>query len=548
MKVSSQLVGVFVVAAVIVALVTPQAGSRFLRPVEQFGVRLAKRKSLSICLVVLATALIRVGLLWLYPIPFPQVHDEFSYLLAGDTFAHGRLTNPPNPMYVYLDTFHVNQHPTYMSKYPPAQGAVLALGQLLGNPWIGVVFSVALMSGAILWMLQGWLPPEWALLGGILAVLRLGIFSYWMNSYWGGAVAAIGGALVVGALPRAMRFPRARDTGLLGLGAAILANSRPFEGLIFCIPVAAALMMWLSGRRSPSWSATVPRVVLPVIAVLAATIVFMGYYNWRGTGHPLLFPYVVNSRAYITAPDWVWEKAKAPLHYLNPQFDAYYSHWSIQIALEGKASSIPKAFHVILSDLKVYVGFLLWAELCLPLLALPWILTDKRVRFLVLQFAFCSFAFLLCVWFEPHYTAPLTATAFALLVQGMRHIRHWQLRGRVIGVGITRAIVLCAFLLAPAHRFYMNLQPQLRYRARFAKELNAIPGNHLVVVRYSSDHDPNAEWVYNRADIDRAKIVWARGIPDISLEPLLNYYRDRDVWVVKADSVPPQLLPYSGAP
>ena len=449
---------------------------------------------------------------------------------------------------MYFDTFHVNQHPTYMSKYPPAQGAVLAVGEVLGSPWIGVVISVALMCGAILWMLQGWLPPKWALLGGVLAVLRLGIFSYWMNSYWGGAVAAIGGALVVGALPRILRFHRARDACFMGVGMALLANSRPFEGIVLCVPVFAAAGVWLFGRRSPTWRITTPRIVLPVCLILAGTAAFMGYYNWRGTGHPLLFPYVVNSHTYMSQPDFVWQKGSAALHYRNAQFDAFYNVWSREKAFAGKADSPRHAMRVLLTDVTMFVGFFLWAELCLPLLAAPWILRDRRVRFLVIQFAFCFLAFLLVVWFSPHYAAPIAATTFALLVQGMRHLRRWSWRGRPIGVGLTRAIVLCAVVLAPAHRFFMNLQPQLRYRAAFAKQLDAAPGDHLVIVRYASDHDPNAEWVYNPADIDDAKIVWAREIPGVPMQPLLNYFHARHVWLATADSVPPRLTPYQPQP
>src|ERR1019366_8240691 len=96
------------------------------------------------------------------------------------------------------------------------------------------------MCAALCRALQGWLPAGWALLGGILAGLRLAMFSYWINSYTGGAVSAIGGALVLGALPRLQKKYGARDFFWMALGLAILANSRPYEGLLVSIPALAA--------------------------------------------------------------------------------------------------------------------------------------------------------------------------------------------------------------------------------------------------------------------------------------------------------------------
>ena len=58
---------------------------------------------------------------------------------------------------------------------------------------------------------------------------------------------------------------------------------------------------------------------------------------------------------------------------------------------------------------------------------------------------------------------------------------------------------------------------------------------HVVLVQYGPNHSFDAEWVFNHADIDAAKVVWARdmGLPKNC--ELVNYFHDRVIWSLGID-------------
>ena len=125
-----------------------------------------------------------------------------------------------------LRDFSWLSRPTYASKYPPGQGLVLALGQIFHAPWAAVWLSTALLSGLVTWATWAWLEPEWAIAAGLLTAVQL-TGGYWTESYWGGSVAATGGALVVGALGRLLRQVASGSALIFGLGLAILPTHAP---------------------------------------------------------------------------------------------------------------------------------------------------------------------------------------------------------------------------------------------------------------------------------------------------------------------------------
>ena len=516
--------------------------------IEQWFSRLARRRVLSIVTVGLFVLVSRAALLPLLGVPEPRWHDEFSYLLAADTFAHGKLTNPPHPMAAHFESFHIIQCPTYMSMYPPAQGLVLALGQRLGNPWIGQLLITALMCFALCWMLQGWLPPGWALFGGLLAALRLGILSYWMNGYWSASIVAVGGALVVGALPRLKRQPTIKDAAWLGVGLAILANSRPYEGLLLGIAAAICLLRWLSGPRRPGLSVAMRKVVAPVMVILAVTAVATGYYYDRVTGNPLRMTYQVNRLTYSRAPYFLWKGPRPEPVYRHEVMRQFYQReFSVYEKSRTLMGFLNNSHEKIWSLWDFYLG----PVLTIPLLALPWIFRDRRMRFPLIACGVLILGILVETWTSPHYLAAGTGLLYLVLMQCMRHMRLWRWRGHAVGAALVRAIpvICCAIIVlrVAAVAVRVPIEPMWPRgnleRAAIVRELQDLPGQHLVIVRYRPDHDLDREWVYNAADIDRSKIVWARDMGAIDNGELLQYFPNRHAWRLDADQPSPRLEP-----
>jgi hypothetical protein len=521
------LIGIFGAAAKTAPPRWRELWQRFVRTLSA----LARQKTLSWVSVGVLVLVVRAALLPVWPIPIPSIYDEFSYILQADTLAHGRLTNPAHPLWQFFESIYILQQPTYASRFPPAQGLAMALGQLLfGHPWFGVWLTAGLLAATLCWALQGWLPPGWALLGAFVA-LHLCLFSYWMNSYWGGAVTAIGGALVTGAWVRIARAKQWRYAWLFGIGAVVVILARPFEGLLLVVPALIALGM--ANRMSRVW--------LPIVITGVLGASWLAYDNYRVTGHPLRLPYRQYYEQYEIVPPFSFVPISTTPRTFR-HFDLESRNRETYQRARSWRLSIDRPLDW-LTLLRYYYGNLIWL---LPVAVFtPFLWRSKRTRFVAVLVGAIGAASLIEVWWYPHYGAPFLAALLILVVQSMRYLRQWRYNGRDVGRFLVSAVPVAAFLVMivseaeaiATQRTADQIQArntQITQKETIEQELlKKQPGQHVIFVSYAGLPSPHEEWIYNKADIDAAPVIWALDLGQTENEKLRRYYPERFFWRFK---------------
>jgi len=467
-----------------------------------------------------------------YPQPEPSQADEFAYLLQADTFLHGRLANPARPLWEHFEQFHVISQPVFAAKYQPLPAAFLAVGQEMGSPYYGVLISAAITFSGVLWMLYGWLPPSYALLGWLVALVTWGPSTYWMNSYWGGLVPALGGILVTGAWPRLRKAVRLRDSILLGLGIVVLAASRPYEGLVLCA-LACGSLLWASpGGWRWIWGAA-PVVVAGLAALL--------YYNFRVAGSPWVLPYFVHDGQYAAIGNFIFQHPKALLPvYRHPEFRTLFADWFVRDSALYRNHPFTKFSFVW--------GFFFtsWPPI-LALVCAPFALKNLRLRWAALLLALFFVGLAMLTGILPHYAAPGVGLLLVFQVGGLHWLRYWNPHGKPLGSLLARVAILAMVLLFVQNVIerppsYTSGPADFKaLRKNLIEQLDAAPGKHLVLVRYSAEHNPYMDFVVNGADFEQERILWARAMGAEADRSVIDYFHDRRIWVLEGDDPHPQL-------
>lgn len=170
------------------------------------------------------------------------------------------------------------------------------------------------------------------------------------------------------------------------------------------------------------------------------------------------------------------------------------------------------------------------------------------MRLPIMICAAMAVGFAIQTWTLPHYFSPAVGALYILLVQCLRQLWHCRrpIGSAPVGQALVRAIPLlaCAMILlrVAAAALHVQIEPPWPRgnleRASILRQLQQQPGLQLAIVRYGPHPDPTLDWVYNEANIDAARIVWARDMGKDANQELLTYFKDRRVWQVNGDASP----------
>ena len=423
--------------------------------------------------------------------------------------------------------------------------------------------SAGLLCAALCWMLQGWVSPGWALLAALLFVCRVGVLSYWMNSYMGTAVPESAG-----------RWRWVRWLVFYGEELSAMQLHGPWDSRCWCFRVptkplywdkaTGALVLWFLLKSHTPWNTICVRVAVPALSVFTMCLAAVGYNDYRVTGSALTLPYQVHDQQYVIASMFTFVPLSAEPHYRHPVMRRLWA--DKVVGLWTNARGRPLA--VLLGKLYVFDTFFFsWWVLWIPVLLCPYDLVTPQERATVFLLLVLVLAVAPLIAVEPHYAASFAGVFYVRVAQSLTRLASWRPWGKALGraLGILLVGLLVGSFCNSVFGLVRNgkdLVPFASGRDPFSgalalreatygaarrsviQALEKQPGRQLVMLRYAAEHDPENEWVYNRADIDGSSIVWAREMSPEEDRPFLEHFRDRKVWLLEPDQSPPKLSRY----
>ncbi len=491
------------------------------------------RDWLIILLLIAATVMLRIHDLRTYSIPAPVVVDEHTNLLGAETFALGRLTNPPVLLHDQLFEMYVVNFPTRMMKYQPAMALFMAAGIVwFDHPYWGVLACMALAIGASYWAMVGWCSRPVALAGALVLMLLFRAPHYWIQSYWGGGHVFLASMLMLGAYPRIFIHHHYRAIIPASFGLVLAMLSRPLEGgvLALALAISGAITWWryFSAAERRQFLHAIWR---PMTIIIGSYIAWQMYYNYRVTGDALTLPYMAYESFYAKQPLFTFQQPRYENNFAHPvitklqNFDMRY-YWDKK---QRPVGLLILNFLILtgLDRLPRLSTQLAFFAAHLPLITL-WLESKKHkpTTHSILPFYICWILLCLCFIYSapsmPHYLAPYFAVIVVMLAASSRGVMF----NRLV---LTACVGMYATMLATIGTYTYTFPNAMRTMRKWDinQRLMIQPGKDIVFSMNRS-----LAPIYNEPDIDNSEVIWAWPLSPEKNQELIDHYPDRNVWYI----------------
>jgi len=506
-------------------------------------VAFANKKGLVVAFIIMYIMLFNV-ILFVIEKPSAKMIDELSYVFQAKTFLEGRLVNPTPPQWEHFQTFFIVPKPYFVSKFPPGQALFMALGGLISGEFVvGIWIIFILACVATYWMLLAYVKPHWAFLG-VFAVASNGhLLLEWSNTYWGGALPMLGGALVFGAIKRIV------DTNskpllngiLLALGVAILAYSRPFEGLIASISIIFPVFFGKVFSKY-SFKFLLVKTIFPALIIIILALGFLFHYNKSITGSYSSLPYNLYHSRYETARSFLFQKPHETPEGIPYQMEKFHNNEKKRYF--NRRSSIPGFLKGVADKLFMFGRYYVRVVYLIPFLFFlfsPKHIWQKYSLGVLLVLLLSNF---ITTWNETYYIAPITVLFIYMIISGFRSLsfRRWKYYRTTVNTIIV-LILLHPFIGVAAH-IKRDKSDFTSIKTNHITKLNANDKKDLIIVHYEPEHKSNNDFVYNEPDIENADVIWARDLGENKNNELIDYFKERNIWYFFPDEDPDTLVKY----
>jgi uncharacterized membrane protein (UPF0136 family) len=444
-----------------------------------------------------------------------------------------------------FESVYVILSPTYASMYPVLRSLPVFLGLCLRiGAWGGILLSMVALTVAVYWMIREWINSKYAVIAAFIVIIRFGLFSFWVNSYWGGAFTALGGVLLAGGYKAVRSRPSLLNGAAVGLGVVILMTTRPYEGMFYAIPFGAALVL-----RFVRSTALERRSLIPA-GLAAAVLVVAGFgltfaHDKAVTGDWKVAPYTLYRQTAAEVPAFLVESR-------NPQGGAPARYAKTRYNLDVEANSYVRraTWGGILSAeafrLRNYWNFYVGFALLIPFVVGVYALKGEPV--LLLAAASLGVGLSLETFDFAHYAAPGFGFVMLAIMAGFQRLRQWRPWGYPYGLSLSRLLPLAlvlgsviplssAFTGWPTFTMLVNthfstpccwLRPRSLHMT-VANEVDRYEGRNLVMVDTGPKAPRDETLVSNDPDVDDEKTVWINDDAEFNRQAI-ERYPGRRIW------------------